>query len=77
MTHPLRLKLELPRKGSVMTAVYDPSLGSFVLAEKLRDGKLILHERLDAIASLDIEAAREFCLRAGAAWSSRANLASG
>ena len=46
MTNPLGLSLELPRKGSRMTAVYDPSLGSFLLAEQMRSGKVVIHERL-------------------------------
>ena len=75
MTNPFALSLELPRKGSRMTAVYDPSLGSFLLWEQLRSGKVVIHERLDALAMLDIGMVREFCLRAGAAWTSSADLA--
>ena len=71
------LKVELPRKGSTMTSVYDPGLGAFVLAEQMRSGRMVVHERLDALAMLDIASAREFCLKAGAAWSSGANLAAG
>ena len=77
MKRPLGLNLELPRKGSRMTSVYDPDLGSFVLAQQMRGGKLVVHERLDALAMLDINLAREFCLRAGTAWGSSANLAAG
>lgn len=66
MKRPLGLNLELPRRGSSMTSVYDPDVGSFVLAELLRGGKLMVHERLDALAMLDIDLAREFCLHAGA-----------
>jgi hypothetical protein len=58
-----------------MTSVYDPSLGVFVLAEQTRSGKLVVHERLDALAIIDISLAKEWCLRAGAAWSSTAELA--
>jgi hypothetical protein len=75
MTYPLGLSLELFRKGSRMTAVYDPSLGSFLLAEQLRSGKVVIHERLDALAMLDIDLVRAFCLCAGAAWTSSADLA--
>ena len=75
MTQPFGLAVELPRKGSRITSVYDPSLGDFVLAKQTRSGKLVVHERLDALAMLDIGLAREFCLRAGAAWSSSAELA--
>ena len=49
MKRPLGLNLELPRKGSRMTSVYDPEVGSFVLAEQLRCGKLVVHDRLDAM----------------------------
>ena len=77
MRRPFGLSLELPRKGSRMTSVYDPTLGDFVLAEQMRGGKLIVHERLDALAMLDIDLAREFCLRAGAAWTSSAELSAG
>ena len=48
-----------------------------MIAERMRSGKLVVHERLDALALLDIAQAREFCLRAGAAWSSTADLAAG
>ena len=58
-----------------MTSVYDPTLDAFVLAEQMRSGRLVVHERLDGLAMLDIGAVKEFCLRAGAAWSSVANLA--
>ena len=75
MQRPLGLHLELPHKRSRMTTVYDPSLGVFVLAEQMRSGKLVVHERLDALAMLDIGLVREFCLRAGVAWTSSANLA--
>ena len=75
MKRPFGLAVELPRKGSRMTSVYDPSLGEFVLAEQTRSGKLVVHERLDALVLLDPELAREFCLRAGAAWTSSAELA--
>jgi hypothetical protein len=77
MTNRFGLSLELPRKGSRMTAVYDPSLGSFLLAEQMRSGKVVIHERLDALAMLDIDLAREFCLCSGAAWTSSADLAAG
>ena len=77
MKKPLGLNLELPRKGSRMTAVYDPEVYAFVLAEQMRGGKLVVHERLDALAMLDIDLAREFCLRAGGAWTSSANLSAG
>jgi hypothetical protein len=73
MTNPFGLNLELPRKGSRMTAVYDPTVGSFLLAEQMRSGKVVIHERLDALAMLDIGMVREFCLRAGAAWTSGAD----
>ena len=43
------LKVELPRKGSTMTSVYDPGLGAFVLAEQTRSGRMVVHERLDAL----------------------------
>lgn len=75
MTNRFGLNLELPRKGSRMTAVFDPSLGSFLLAEQLRSGKVVIHERQDAKAMLDIGMVKEFCLRAGAAWTSSADLA--
>ena len=77
MKRPCGLNVELPRKGSTMTSVYDPTTGAFLLAEQTRSGKLVVHERLDALAMLDIASAREFCLKAGAAWSSCANLAAG
>ena len=77
MKRPFGLNLELPRKGSSMTSVFDPTLGDFVLAEQMRGGKLVVHERLDAVAMLDIDLVREFCLRAGAAWTSSANLSAG
>ena len=75
MKRPFGLNLELPRKGSRMTSVYDSEVGAFVLAELQRCGDLVVHERLDALALLDIDLVREFCLRAGAAWTSSANLA--
>jgi hypothetical protein len=75
MNRPFGLNVELPRKGSRMTSVYDPTVGSFVLAEQLRSGKVVIHEKLDALAMLDIKLARAFCTRAGAAWTSGADLA--
>ena len=75
MDRPFGLNLELPRKGSVMTSVYDPAVGAFLLAEQMSCGELVVHERLDALAMLDIGLVREFCLRAGAAWTSSAELA--
>jgi hypothetical protein len=75
MKNPLGLSLELPRKGSRMTCVFDPAADAFLLAEQMASGKLVVHERLDALAMLDVDAVREYCLRAGAAWSSSAELA--
>ena len=77
MQRPFGLNLELPRKGSKMTSVYDPSVDAFVLAEQMRSGNMVVHERLDALAMLDIGLVKEFCLGAGAAWTSSANLAAG
>lgn len=77
MKRPFNLTIERPRKGSIMTSVYDPSVGSFVLAERMASGRLVVHERLEALAMLNIAQAKEFCLRAGAAWSSTADLAAG
>ena len=72
MANRFGVRLELPGKGSRMTAVYDPTLGSFLLAEQLRSGKVVIHGRLDALAMLDIDLVRAFCLCAGAAWPSSA-----
>lgn len=71
------MTVEMPRKGSRMTSVYDPTLDQFYLAEQYSGGKVVVHERLDALALLDFALAKAVCLRAGASWTSGANLAEG
>lgn len=75
MKRPFGLALEVPRKGSRMSSVYDPTVDAFVLAEHTRSGRIIVHERLDALAMLDIDLVKAFCLHAGAAWTTGADLA--
>ena len=60
MKRPFGLNLELPRKGSRMTSVYDPEVGSFVLAEQLRCGKLVVRDRIDAM-NIRLRARQAFC----------------
>ena len=62
MQRPFGLNLELPRRGSRMVSVFDPSVDAFVLAEQTRSGNLVVHDKLDSLAMLDIGLAREWCL---------------